>query len=28
MKPIKHEVMKCAMGMAGDLPAIARKHYG
>ncbi len=28
MKPIKHEVMKCAMGLAGDLPAIARKHYG
>jgi len=27
-KPIKLEVMKRAMGLAGDLPGIARKHYG
>ena len=27
MKPIKHEVMKRAMGMTGDLPRIARKIY-
>ena len=27
MKPVKHEVMKRAMGLAGDLPDIARKSY-
>jgi 2-polyprenylphenol 6-hydroxylase len=27
MKPIKHEVMKRAMGLVGDLPDIARKIY-
>ena len=27
MKPVKHSVMKRAMGLAGDLPAIARKRY-
>ncbi len=28
MKPIKHEVMRRAMGLVGDLPDIARKRYG
>jgi 2-octaprenylphenol hydroxylase len=27
MPPIKQCVMKRAMGLAGDLPAIARKNY-
>jgi len=27
MKPVKHSVMKRAMGLSGDLPAIARKNY-
>ena len=27
MKPVKHEVMKRAMGLAGDLPDIARRHF-
>lgn len=28
IRPIKHEVMKRGMGLEGDLPDIARKHYG
>jgi 2-octaprenylphenol hydroxylase len=27
IKPIKHGVMKHAMGLAGDLPVIARRHF-
>ena len=27
IKPVKHEVMKRAMGLAGDLPDIARRHF-
>jgi 2-octaprenylphenol hydroxylase len=27
MKPVKHEVMRRAMGLAGDLPDIARRHF-
>ena len=27
MKPVKYEVMKRAMGLAGDLPDIARRHF-
>ncbi len=27
IKPIKHEVMKRAMGLVGDLPDIARSHF-
>ena len=27
MKPVKHEVMKHAMGLSGDLPDIARRHF-
>jgi len=27
IKPVKYEVMKRAMGLAGDLPDIARRHF-
>lgn len=27
IKPVKHEVMKRAMGLTGDLPDIARRHF-